>query len=160
MSSADAARPATAAGVPVSESGRCLGLSEAAMEIRDLQQEEIEPVRHFLCSNGWGHRLGDADRFRRIVAGSQRTAVAVLEGQIVGFARGVTDGVSNGYLSMVGVDPKHRRKGIGGRLVAHVVGSDRSLTWVLRADREGAPLFFAAIGFVPSNAAMELRRAS
>ena len=104
--------------------------------------------------------MGDAERFHRLVEGSQRTAVAVHEGQMVGFARGIMDGVSNGYLSMVAVDPKHRRKGVGRRLVAHVVGPDRSLTWVLRAEREGATQFFEAIGFVPSVAAMELRRAS
>ncbi|MGE3926864.1 MAG: GNAT family N-acetyltransferase [Lautropia sp.] len=129
------------------------------MEVRDLRENEIEAARRFLCTNGWGHRLGDVERFRRLVEGSQRTAVAIAEGEIVGFARGVTDGVSNGYLSMVAVDPKCRRNGVGRRLVAHVIGPDRSLTWVLRADREGAPQFFAAIGFVRSDAAMELRRA-
>lgn len=78
--------------------------------------------------------------------------------QIVGFARGITDGISNGYLSMVVVDGQHRRTGIGRALVEHVMGDNRDITWVLRAGREGAEAFFASLGFETSMIAMERLR--
>lgn len=84
--------------------------------------------------------------------------VATMNGEIIGFARGITDGISNGYLSMVAVAEGLRRQGIGRRLVERIVGGDRAVTWVLRADRDGAAEFFSSIGFSNSSAAMELRR--
>ena len=44
----------------------------------------------------------------------QRAIVAVgPSGQVVGFARAITDGLCNGYLSVVVVAPELRRQGIG-----------------------------------------------
>jgi ribosomal protein S18 acetylase RimI-like enzyme len=109
----------------------------------------------FLCANGWAHRLGSAEQFAQLVAHSQRTAVAADGSAILGFARGITDDVSNGYLSMVVVSPEHRRNGIGRALVAHIVGEGDGITWVLRAGREGAAEFFGKLGFAASVVAME-----
>ncbi len=71
------------------------------MLIRDAHATESEALRQFLGDNGWGHRVGNSEYFAQLLANSQRTAVALLQGQIVGFARGISDGLSNGYLSMV-----------------------------------------------------------
>ena len=128
------------------------------MQIREPQPSEVESVRQFLCAHGWEHRVGTAQQFAQLIANSQRTAVALSEEQVVGFARAITDGISNGYLSMVVVSPKHRRKGIGRLLVQHVIGNSPSITWVLRAGREGASEFFAKLGFTVSSVAMERQR--
>ena len=93
-----------------------------------------------------------------LIAASQRTAVAVEVQQIIGFARAITDGISNGYLSMVVVAEPFRRQGVGQVLIKHIVGEEESITWVLRAGREGAPEFFAKLGFVEFTVAMELKR--
>lgn len=93
-----------------------------------------------------------------MIHNSQRVAVALLGEQIVGFARAITDEVSNGYLSMVVVDDQHRRKGIGRALVEYVMGDNPDITWVLRAGREGAEAFFAGLGFQTSVIAMERQR--
>ena len=130
------------------------------MEIRDIRAQEIELARHLLVANGWAHRVGDAGQFRRLLDHSQRTAVAVVDDQIVGFARALCDGVSNGYLSMLVVAPAHRRRGVGRLLVQHIIGSDPDITWVVRADREGAAAFFATLGFLVSSVAMERSRAT
>ena len=74
-----------------------------------------------------------------LIAASQRTAVAVEVQQIIGFARAITDGISNGYLSMVVVAEPFRRQGVGQALIQHIVGEEESITWVLRAGREGEP---------------------
>lgn len=129
-----------------------------SLTVRDLHPGETESARLFLSQHGWGHRIGDAESFARLIHNSQRTAVALLGEQIVGFARAITDEVSNGYLSMVVVDDQQRRKGIGQALVEYVMGDNPDITWVLRAGREGAEAFFAGRGFEKSVIAMERQR--
>ena len=126
--------------------------------VRDMLPAEAESVRRFLDQNGWEHRTGSRKYFAQLVRNSQRTAVALDGQQIIGFARGITDGLSNGYLSMVVVDGEHRRRGIGRALVEHIMGDNPDITWVLRAGREGAEAFFAGLGFETSMIAMERRR--
>nr|WP_315191722.1 GNAT family N-acetyltransferase [uncultured Albidiferax sp.] len=129
------------------------------MPIRAPQPDETEKIHRFLCANGWAHRVGDLEHFSSLLAASQRVVVAMSDaGEMQGFARGITDGLSNGYLSMVVVAPSHRRQGIGRALVQHIMGADLGITWVLRAGREDAPAFFAALGFRPSPNAMERPR--
>ncbi|RON89861.1 GNAT family N-acetyltransferase [Pseudomonas fluorescens] len=126
--------------------------------VRDLLPAETESVRQFLGLHGWGHRTGSPEHFALLIKNSQRTAVAVRGEQIIGFARGITDGLSNGYLSMVVVDDQHRRAGIGRALVEHIMGDNPDITWVLRAGREGAEAFFTSLGFETSVIAMERPR--
>jgi ribosomal protein S18 acetylase RimI-like enzyme len=128
------------------------------LTVRDLLPDEVEPVRLFLGLHGWGHRTGSSDYFTQLIENSQRTAVALSGEKIIGFARGITDGLSNGYLSMVVVDGQHRRAGVGRALVEHVMGDNPEITWVLRAGREGAEAFFASLGFETSVIAMERPR--
>ena len=128
------------------------------LNVRNLRPDETELARLFLGKHGWSHRTGDAESFARLIQNSQRTAVAIQGKQIVGFARGITDELSNGYLSMVVVDDRHRRKGIGRALVEYVMGDNPDITWVLRAGREGAEAFFAGLGFEKSVIAMERQR--
>ncbi|MGB6210645.1 GNAT family N-acetyltransferase [Pseudomonas mandelii] len=130
----------------------------AVLHVRDVLPSEAESVRLFLEQNGWAHRLGSTERFAQLIASSQRTALAVKDAQIVGFARGITDSLSNGYLSMVVVSGQHRREGVGRALVEHVMGENTDITWVLRAGREGASEFFSRLGFEPSSIAMERPR--
>lgn len=128
------------------------------LNVRDLQPAETQSVQQFLGRHGWGHRTGSTEHFAQLIEHSQRTAVAVQGERIIGFARGITDGLSNGYLSMVVVDEQHRRAGIGRALVEHIMGDNPDITWVLRAGREGAETFFASLGFETSVIAMERPR--
>jgi GNAT superfamily N-acetyltransferase len=129
------------------------------VQIRDLHLSEIEAARRLLAANGWAHRVADAEAFRTLVLNSQRTAAAFVDGELVGFARALCDGVVNGYISMVVVAAAYRQKGIGRALVGHLMGSDPRITWVLRAGRASAAPFFTKLGFVPSTVAMERNRA-
>ena len=128
------------------------------MLIRDMQPSDAEPVRLFLGENGWAHRTGSSEHFAQLIANSQRTALAIKDSHIVGFARGITDGLSNGYLSMVVVCGQHRREGVGRALVEHVMGDNTAITWVLRAGRGSASDFFSKLGFETSTIAMERSR--
>ena len=129
-------------------------MSVSELEYRPAGAEDYEAVRRFLCEVGWQRRVGDAERFRRIVEGAQRTVVAFDGGRVVGFARALCDGVSNGYISTVAVAPDRRGQGVGREMVRRRVGEDAGVTWVLRAGR-GSEGFWRRMGFKASEVAME-----
>jgi ribosomal protein S18 acetylase RimI-like enzyme len=129
------------------------------MQVRSITAADLDAVHRLLLTNGWACRVGDIAQLGRLISASSRTVVAVADDEIVGFARAITDGISNGYLSMVVVAQPYRRRGIGQALVESLIGSETNITWVLRAGREGAVGFFAKLGFSVSTTAMErLRR--
>ena len=128
------------------------------MELRRVHPSEFATVRQLLLANGWQHRIGTEAEFSGLLKSSQRAEVAILKGEIVGFARAISDGQSNGYLSMVVVSEAHRGKGIGRALVEHVMGEASTMTWVLRTGRPEAEEFFSKLGFKTSTVAMERLR--
>ena len=123
-----------------------------------LTDLELESSYQFVVSNGWSHRIKDFDEWCKIIKNSQRVIVAMDSGHVIGFARGITDEASNGYLSMVVVADEYRKQGIGRALVHKIIGDDSGITWVLRAGRDGAAEFFAKLGFASSTVAMERSR--
>lgn len=129
------------------------------MQIRPPRPDELEAARRLLAANGWERRVADPGRFRELVARSQVALVAVDDGaRVVGFLRALTDGLSNGYITMVVVDGAHRGRGIGSALVRACIGDDPSITWLLRAGRAGVAGFYETLGFRASPVAMERPR--
>ena len=128
---------------------------------RPIRTDDYEAVKTFLADHGWGARVSDVDRFHAMVEGADLTVVALDGGRVVGFARALCDGVSNGYISMVAVAEDLRRQGIGRRMVEHLMQGDPGgeITWVLRAAR-GSRGFWERLGFMASDIAMERIRRS
>lgn len=119
--------------------------------IRTIAPAEYDSARELLRSNGRGRRVGNADDFAQLLARSPLALVAVEEGRVAGLLRAWT----NGCLSMVVVAASHRRRGIGRALASAAMGHDKSMTWVLRAGRDGGAGFCEKLGFVRSQVAME-----
>jgi ribosomal protein S18 acetylase RimI-like enzyme len=128
------------------------------MIIRPITREEVEPARRLLAESGWTRKVDDAAKFALLIERSQVALVAVHEDKVVGFIRALTDGIFNGYISMVAVSKAHRGRGVGSALVREAMGTNPEITWALRADREGVPDFYKKLGFGLSNVAMERRR--
>jgi ribosomal protein S18 acetylase RimI-like enzyme len=128
---------------------------------RPVTREDYEQVRQLLVDMGWHHRVADRDRFERMMEGAGRTIVAVENTRIVGFARALVDGASNGYISTVAVAPDRQRGGIGRAMIQRLMDIDEpgKITWVLRAGRGSEP-FWTKMGFRKSETAMEIVRTS
>jgi ribosomal protein S18 acetylase RimI-like enzyme len=125
------------------------------MQVRAIRPAEIEAARRLLQANGWGARVADPAVFSDLLSKSQVAIVAVDDEQVVGFLRALTDGIFNGYISMVVVAEGRRGKGIGAALVRHAMGDKPEITWVLRAGRTGVSAFYEKLGFNVSEVAME-----
>ena len=127
------------------------------MEFRAAGPADYEEIQEFLRRNGWEKRVADSARFRLMMENASRTVIAISENRIVGFARAMCDGASNGYIGTVAVAEEMRGRGIGRELVQRLIEDDPRITWVLRAGR-GSEEFWKKMGFRPSAVAMERTR--
>lgn len=125
------------------------------MQVRKIQPEEFEQARLLLAANDWGPRVQDPEVFGQLVARSHVALVAVEDDVVIGFLRAISDGIFNGYISMVVVASEFRGRGIGSALVRQAMGDDDRMTWVLRAGRTGVSAFYEKLGFSHSEVAME-----
>lgn len=125
------------------------------MQVRKILPEEFEQARLLLAANDWGPRVQDAALFSELVARSHVALVAVEQDVVIGFLRALSDGIFNGYISMVVVAGEYRGQGIGTALVRAAMGDDERMTWVLRAGRPGVSAFYEKLGFSRSEVAME-----
>ncbi|HEY3037228.1 MAG TPA: hypothetical protein VGJ66_00745, partial [Pyrinomonadaceae bacterium] len=64
---------------------------------RPVQPDDYDAVQAFLVDNGWGKRVSNVERFHAMLDGADRAVVALDGERVVGFARALCDGASNGY---------------------------------------------------------------
>ncbi len=96
------------------------------------------------------------DFLRAQIAGARWVTHAWDGTRLVGFARAISDGVSNAYVSSVMVAPEVRRRGIGRELIRRLALDRRGIKFVLHTRKESAA-FYAAIGFEPAEDMLILR---
>jgi ribosomal protein S18 acetylase RimI-like enzyme len=126
------------------------------MHIRAIRPAEFEAARTLLKENGWDRSgVNTPEEFQALLARSSVALVAVEGSQVIGFLRALTDGMSNGYVSMLVVAVQCRGQGIGSALVRAAIGENEQVTWVLRAGRAGLSGFYEKNGFARSQVAME-----
>jgi GNAT superfamily N-acetyltransferase len=121
---------------------------------RPVTLDDYEQVRNLLLAVGWGSRVADESRLRRMLSNADRTAGAWDGDRLVGFARALCDEAFNGYIGTVCVHPDYRGQGVGAELVNQITEDSPDITWVLRAGGGTAP-FWEKQGFSASSIAME-----
>jgi GNAT superfamily N-acetyltransferase len=105
---------------------------------------DLDQLEELIRLGGWPVR--ERTVLAQQVSGARYVVSAWDGARMIGFARGISDGVTNGYVSTVVVHPDVRGRGIGRALVARLIGEPGSIRWVLRARPELHP-FYARLGF-------------
>lgn len=84
--------------------------------------------------------------------------VSAWEGDsLIGFARAISDGATNGYISTVAVLPQYQGKGIGRELIRRLISGRDGIMFVLHARPEVAP-FYLKCGFQPAGDMLRIPR--
>jgi predicted N-acetyltransferase YhbS len=123
---------------------------------RLIEPGDYDKVRQLLIDVGWQERVQDTNRFEKMMRGASLNVVALEGERVIGFARALFDGASNGYISTVAVATDKQRQGIGQEMVRRLMDVEeaRRITWVLRSGR-GSDGFWEKMGFKKSEVAME-----
>ena len=107
---------------------------------------DIPQLGVLFTTAGWGWRAADPAKLAALVEGSRYVVSALDDGRLVGFARAISDGVTNAYVSTVAVLPEYRGRGIGAELVKQLLMGRDTIRFVLHA-APGVQDFYRKLGF-------------
>jgi GNAT superfamily N-acetyltransferase len=117
----------------------------------DPARIDVDAVHAFISGESYWGRGRPRERVERAIAGSTRVMGLYRDGEQVGFARAISDGVIVAYLADVYVLSVYRGRGLGLELVREIIdgGGPRAITaevrWLLHtADAQG---LYAQLGF-------------
>jgi GNAT superfamily N-acetyltransferase len=108
------------------------------IDYRDTHDVDLQQLAALFVTAGWDNRAYPQGKLAALVANS-RFVVSAWDGpRLVGFARAISDGVSNAYVSTVAVLPDWRGRGLGREIVRRLVEGDgkAGIRWVLHARAE------------------------
>ena len=98
---------------------------------RDPASVDMDRLFVWLSEDSYWAKGRERDTIVRSVAGSSPYSVLAESGELVAFARVVSDGATFSWICDVYVDPAHRARGIGTWLVDTIVG-DLTAAGILR----------------------------
>jgi ribosomal protein S18 acetylase RimI-like enzyme len=113
---------------------------------RDHAAIDLPQLGALFVTAGWGWRAEDPVKLAATVEGSRFVASAHDGDRLVGFARAISDGVTNAYVTTVAVLPAYRRRGIGAELVRRLLEGRDTIRFVLHANPDVQD-FYRKLGF-------------
>jgi GNAT superfamily N-acetyltransferase len=124
---------------------------ETMIEYREDHDVDLDQLAALLVAVGWDDRAYPRAALGALVAHSYFVVSAWERARLVGFARAISDGVRNAYVSTVAVLPAWRGRGVGRELVRRLVEGEgkAGIRWVLHARGELHD-FYRANGFEPA----------
>jgi GNAT superfamily N-acetyltransferase len=136
-----------------------LAIATEAAERLEIRRNppDLSQLARLFAATGFAVRIRDRDRLARMLEGSTETYSAWDGDRLVAFARTLTDGAFNAYVSTVAVHPRWQGRGLGRRLMKVVVGGRDDIKFVLEA-RTGVEGFYQALEFEPSPTTMSRPR--
>jgi GNAT superfamily N-acetyltransferase len=116
----------------------------------DPARIDVAAVHAYISGESYWGRGRPRELVERAIEGSRRVVGLYREGEQVGFARAVSDGVTVAYLADVYVLAPYRGRGLGLALVREILdgGSPSDVRWLLHT-ADAQPLY-AKLGFVES----------
>jgi ribosomal protein S18 acetylase RimI-like enzyme len=127
----------------------------------DTHDIDLDQLTVLFNSAGWERRTTDRDRLAQLVRGSLYVASAWADDQLVGFARAISDGASNAYISTVAVLPGYQKRGIGRELIQRLLADHDGIQFVLHANDTAYPFYLHLdVGFEPIDHMLIRRRRS
>jgi GNAT superfamily N-acetyltransferase len=131
------------------------------VEVRVVRDYPAEPILRLYEAGGWWRGHYDPSHIGPMVRGSYALAVAVdpETGETVGMGRAISDGASDAYIQDVIVEPAHRGRGIGRRIVDALLGRcrDDGILWVGVVAEPGSVAFWERAGFTPLEGHVAMR---
>ena len=99
----------------------------------DRGRVDLDAVHRYLSGESYWAAGRSRETVERLVGEAARVVGAYRDGEQVGFARSVSDGVSVAYLADVYVLPEHRGHGLGREIVREMVerGPHAQVRWLL-----------------------------
>jgi ribosomal protein S18 acetylase RimI-like enzyme len=120
-------------------------MSQSSIAYRDTHDIDLDQLATLFDAVGWQRRTAARNRLAQLVSGSLWVVSAWEGDRLVGFARAISDGAFNAYISTVAVLPEFQRRGIGRELVRRLVGGRDGIQFVLHANDNAYP-FYLHIG--------------
>jgi ribosomal protein S18 acetylase RimI-like enzyme len=106
----------------------------STVDIRPFEDHDAPAIARLSTTVQWPS-LTDADVVRRVCTAPGAVAyVAELEGEVVGWAQAMGDGVLQSHLGFVAVHPDSRRRGVARLLVVATFQATRTLRMDLITD--------------------------
>jgi GNAT superfamily N-acetyltransferase len=118
---------------------------------------DYEAVARLFEAVGWGERAADRARLEALVRASLWVVSAWEGGELVGFGRAISDGLTTAYVTDVCVRPDRQRRGIGTGVVEALLRGRDEIQFVLRAEPQYQPLY-RKLGFEPARTMLRRRR--
>jgi hypothetical protein len=123
--------------------------ADVEVTYRDTKDVDIFQLAKLFDRAGWHHRTKDLGQLARLVHNSTYVVSAWRGDDLVGFARAISDEISNAYISTVAVSEEDGRKEILHELLFRLMDGRDEITFVLQAVPALAS-FYGERGFEPA----------
>ena len=125
---------------------------------RDDHEIDLDQLTVLFNAVGWERRTAARDRLAQLVRGSMYVVSAWDGDRLVGFARAISDGAANAYISTVAVLPEYQKRGIGREVIQRLLAGHDGIQFVLHSEHAGSFYLNLDVGFEPIDKMLVRRR--